>query len=419
MQRIGWKGAATALLAAAMVVPAITPLSAGAMAAPGPRSALVGLAGPLHHVGMALERPSHASPVTMLGVGPLAATLDVTPTATITPTDTITPTATLTPTATVTPTATLTPTPPATNTPLPTATSTPQPTNTPTPRPTSTPTPRPVAVQLLTVGVYVLAKGHEQRVRNETLGTRVRLKMVVRVANAPHGVRVTAAWALRGAVGGKSYLRYQRDFTLHNGRTGVYDDVALPASGFAAGSYLFVGTITYHGRVQQKATVLRVSAQTTTGFQSKRVHYAHLRLTVPGFWFVDFQKDSKGQAATGRDTLLMFSNTRRAAVSVVSVALNTTPSAADLHAFPPLVLNQVFGSVTNVKVLSYKATIDGHDVFGAEGDVSIGGRPSHAIAIVTNKKRQLYAFTVVNYFKQAQASEIAAGLAAVFGSKLD
>jgi hypothetical protein len=275
-------------------------------------------------------------------------------------------------------------------------------------------------VQLVEVGVYALPKGHEKRVKSEALGTRIRLKIVVRVSNAPKGgVRFVASWALRGSGAGKTFLSYHRAFTLHNGRFGVYDDVVLPNRGLAAGAYLFVGSVTFHGRVQQKATMLHVTVQVTPGLQPRRVHYAHLRLTVPGHWFLDFQKDSKGRPATGPDTLFMFSDTRRAAVSVVSVALNTTPSTADLAAFPPLVLNQVFGGVTNVKTISYKAQIDGHDVFAAEGDVKVAGRPSHAIAIVTNKKRQFYAFTVVNYFKQAQPSEIAAGLAAIFGSKLD
>ena len=149
------------------------------------------------------------------------------------------------------------------------------------------------------------------------------------------------------------------------------------------------------------------------------VHYAHLRLTVPPGWRLDHARDSSGRAATGTDTLTMFSDSRRAAVFVVSVLLPTTPSSADLHGLPPLVLQQEFKSVTNVKTLNFKDQIDGHDVFAAQGSVSIANHPSLAIALVTNKNRWLYAFTVVNYFKLALPSEIHAGLAAIFGAKLD
>jgi hypothetical protein len=55
----------------------------------------------------------------------------------------------------------------------------------------------------------------------------------------------------------------------------------------------------------------------------------------------------------------------------------------------------------------------------AQGNVLIANHPSLATAIVTNKNRWLYAFTVANYFKRALPSEIHAALAAIFGAKLD
>ena len=59
------------------------------------------------------------------------------------------------------------------------------------------------------------------------------------------------------------------------------------------------------------------------------------------------------------------------------------------------------------------------DVFAAQGTVMLANQPSLAIAIVTNKQRWLYAFTVVNYAKLALPREIHAALAAIFGAKLD
>ena len=53
------------------------------------------------------------------------------------------------------------------------------------------------------------------------------------------------------------------------------------------------------------------------------------------------------------------------------------------------------------------------------GDVTLAKRASWALAIVTNKKRQFYAFTLVDFGKSAPAKEIHDGLAAVFGAKLD
>jgi hypothetical protein len=101
------------------------------------------------------------------------------------------------------------------------------------------------------------------------------------------------------------------------------------------------------------------------------------------------------------------------------VLLRRRPSSADLRGLPPIVLQQEFTGVTNVKPLYFKDQIDGHDVFAAQGNVSIANHPSVAIAIVTTKNRWLYAFTVANYFKLALPSEIRAALAAIFGAKLD
>jgi hypothetical protein len=328
----------------------------------------------------------------------------VTPTATITPTATatVTPTATITPTAaaTVTPTATITP-------PVPTATLGP-------------------AVQMLAVGIYVVQRGSEQRVTTAPLGMRVRLKMSVVVANAPPGgIPVTASWELRGIPQpkrglpqGKVFLSYHHPFVLYNGPKGLYFEVTLPARHFATGAYLFVGAITFQGRLQQRATLFHVAGQILTQ-HPLRVHYAHLRLTLPSGWHLDRARDSSGRVATGQNTLTMFSDSRHAAVFVVSVLLPRTPGSADLHSLPPIVLQQEFKGVTSVKPLYFKDQIDGHDVFAAQGNVSIANRPSLAIAIVTNKNRRLYAFTVANYSKLALPGEIHAALAAIFGAKLD
>jgi hypothetical protein len=229
---------------------------------------------------------------------------------------------------------------------------------------------------------------------------------------------VIASWELRGIPQGKVFLSYHHPFVLSDGRMGLYFDVTLPGHHFATGAYLFVGTITFQGRLQQRATMLHVAGQILTQ-HPLRVHYAHLRLTVPPGWHLDRTRESSGRAATGKDTLTMVSDSRHAAVFVGSVLLPTTPSSADLHGLPPIVLQQEFKDVTNVKTLYFKDQIDGHDVFAVQGNVSLANRPSLAIAIVTNKKRQLYAFTVANYFKLALPSEIHAALAAIFGAKLD
>jgi hypothetical protein len=274
-------------------------------------------------------------------------------------------------------------------------------------------------VQVLAVGIYVVKGGHEQHVTKAPLGMPVRLKTIVMVANAPQGgVPVIASWELRGIPQGKVFLSYHHPFVLSDGRAGLYFDVKLPARHFATGAYLFVGAITFQGRLQQRATMFHVAGQILTQ-HPLRVHYAHLRLTVPPGWRLDRARDGSGRVATGKNTLTLFSDSRHAALFVVSLLLRRRPSSADLHGLPPLVLQQEFRGVTNVKPLFFKDQIDGHDVFAAQGDVSIANHPSLAIAIVTNKNRWLYAFTVANYFKLALPSEIRAALAAIFGAKLD
>jgi hypothetical protein len=340
--------------------------------------------GALQQAGVTLRQIGSVGHVSKAGVEVVApaASLVVTPTATAT----VTPTGA----ATVTPTATI----------------------------TLTATPGP-SVQVLAVGIYVVTRGHEQHVTKAPLGMPVRLKMIVVVANAPPGgVPVIASWELRGVPQGTVFLSYHQRFVLHDGRVGLYFDVTLPGRHFATGAYLVAGTITFQGRVQQKATMFHVAGQILTQ-HPVRVHYAHLRLTVPPGWHLDRTRDSSGRAATGKDTLTMVSDSRHAVVFVVSGLLPTPPSSADLHGLPPIVLQQEFRGVTNVKTLFFKDQIDGHDVFAAQGNVSIANRPSLAIAIVTNKKRRLYAFTVADYFKLALPSEIRTALAAIFGANLD
>jgi hypothetical protein len=384
-------GAVVALLAAVMV--AGVPASNEAQAARAMDANREQPGGALQQAGVTRRQIGPVGRVSNAGVGAgaPAASLQVTPTATAT----LAPTAPITPvaTATVTPTAPITP-----------------------PTPAATPGP---SVQVLAVGIYVLKGGQEQRVTRAPLGMPVRLKMIVVVTNAPQGgVPVVASWELRGMPQGKVFLSYHHPFVLSDGRMGLYFDVTLPGHHFATGAYLFVGAITFQGRLQQRATMFHVAGQILTQ-HPLRVHYAHLRLTIPPGWHLDRGRDSSGRVATGKDTLTLFSDSRRAALFVVSVLLPKAPSSADLHGLPPLVLEQEFKGVTNVKPLYFKDQIDGHDVFAAQGDVSIANHPSLAIAIVTNKNRWLYAFTVANYSKLAQPSEIHAALAAIFGAKLD
>jgi hypothetical protein len=384
-------GAVVALLAAVMV--AGVPASKEVQAARAMDANREQPGGALRQAGVTLRQIGPVGRVSNPGVEAVApaASLVVTPTAT----------ATLTPTATITPVATATVTPTATITPL---------------TPAATPGP---SVQVLAVGIYVVKGGQEQRVTKAPLGMPVRLKMIVVVANAPQGgVPVIASWELRGIPQGKVFLSYHHPFVLSDGREGLYFDVTLPGQHFATGAYLFVGAITFQGRLQQRATMFHVAGQILTQ-HPLRVHYAHLRLTVPPGWHLDRGRDRSGRLATGQDTLTLFSNSRRAALFVVSVLLPKAPSSADLHGLPPLVLQQEFKGVTNVKPLYFKDQIDGHDVFAAQGNVAIVNHPSMAIAIVTNKNRRLYAFTVANYFKRALPSEIHAALAAIFGAKLD
>jgi hypothetical protein len=384
-------GAVVALLAAVMV--ASVPASKEAQAARAIDANREQPGGALQQAGVTLRQIGPVGRASNARVGAVApaASLDVTPTvtATLTPTATITPVAT----ATVTSTATITP-----------------------PTPAATPGP---SVQVLAVGIYVVTGGHEQHVTKAPLGMPVRLKTIVMVANAPQGgVPVIASWELRGIPQGKVFLSYHHPFVLHDGRVGLYFDVTLPGHHFATGAYLFVGAITFQGRLQQKATMFHVAGQIHAQ-HPLRVHYAHLRLTVPPGWHLDRARDSSGRVATGKDTLTLFSASRHAALFVVSLLLPKAPSSADLHGLPPLVLQQEFKRVTNVKPLYFKDQIDGHDVFAAQGNVSIANHPSLAIAIVTNKNRWLYAFTVANYLKRALPSEIHAALAAIFGAKLD
>jgi len=437
------RGAVAALIAAVLLTGAPAYGAVGATEAVGATGA-VGVTGAsrgefaaaLHRTGamMRVAVARRQLPRVPGAAAPFAAPRDVSGTATATPFVLIPPLPTTTPlpttvTAPVTPTATpavtSTATALATATPPPTATPSPRPpTRTPrptqTPRPTAVPptaTPRAIGVKLVAVEVATLNHGREQRVNTAALGTTLRLRIVVAVSGLGRDAhtRVTATWALR------SILRYSRDFSLTNGRMALYDDVVLPTQGLAMGAYFFTGSIAYHGAVQEATTVLHVVGEGTVQ-QATRVHYAHLRLTVPRGWKIDFKKDSSGRAATGPSSLIMFSPSNRAAVSVVSVALKSIPSSADLHAFPQLVLQQEFDKVTNAKVLNVKSQIDGQDVFAAQANVTLqagDNRTSQALALVTDKNRQLYAFTVVDLFNQAPRGEIQDALAAILGSKLD
>src|SRR5919199_2509998 len=210
-------GAVVALLAAVLV--AGVPASKEAQAARAIDANREQPGGALQQAGVTLRPIGTVGRVSNAGVEAVApvASLDVTPTAPITPTAT----ATLTPTAIITP-----------------------------PTPTATLGP---SVQVLAVGIYVVKSGQEQRVTKVPLGMPVRLKTIVVVANAPPGgVPVIASWELRGIPHGKVFPGYHRRFVLQNGQWGVYFDVTLPARRFARGAYLFVGAITFQGRLQQR-----------------------------------------------------------------------------------------------------------------------------------------------------------------------
>ena len=424
MANMGRKGVAVALLAALVAgVPADGARAAGG--APGPIATALRGAGDA--LGLAAHRGSvyvtgsprqeAATPAVSTAISTAVSTAPTTPT---TAPPLMTPTAVTIVTPTTPTTAPpLTPTTPTTpTTPAPPATATPAPSATPLPRPTNTPRPRHVVVRVLSVGVYTVTRAGERGVTTAGLTAPIRLKIVVLVQNAPRaGVSVIALWSLRSATG-KTVLSDQRTFLLANGRTGLYDDVVLPDQGLGTGSYVFQGGVLYQGRLLRATTPLRVTGQQLSPEQ-RHVHYAHLRLTAPVGWTLDFSRNSSGRRATGPDSLIMFSATRRAAVSVVSVRLRKTPSNADLRAFPALVLQQEFNGVDNIKPLAFKSRIDGHDVFAAQGGVTVNGRTSTAVAIVTNKGRQFYAFTVVNLFRRAPAGEIQAGLTSIFGARLD
>src|SRR5919197_486003 len=270
-------GATLALLAAVMVAGA--PASNEAQAARAMDANRGQPGGAVQQAGVTLRPIGSVGHVSNAGVEAVApvASLDVTPTATITP-----------------------------------------------PTPATTPGP---SVQVLAVGIYVVRGGHEQHVTKAPLGMPVRLKTIVMVANAPpSGVPVIASWELRGIPQGKVFLSYHHPFVLHDGRVGLYFDVTLPGHHFATGAYLFVGAITFQGRLQQKATMFHVAGQILTQ-HPMRVHYAHLRLTVPPGWRLDRARDSSGRAATSKDTLTIISASRHAAVFVVSLLLPTTPSS--------------------------------------------------------------------------------------------
>lgn len=253
------------------------------------------------------------------------------------------------------------------------------------------------------------------------LGQSIRLKITILVTNAPvAGIAIRASWQLAGNLHGKPFLRYQQTFTLRNGRKGLFYDIVVPSRGFSAGGYYFTGTIAYGGQLRQLAATTLFGVRGQIAAPAQRVHYAHLHITVPQGWTLDLQRDSQGHAASGSNSLIMFSPSRRAAVTVVSVRLTRLPTTAELRTFPAAVLQQEFGSgISNVKTLTVKSRIDGHDVFAVQGDVTIGGRASQAVVLVTAKERQFYAFTVVNIFKEAPLGELNNGFAATFGAKLD
>ena len=364
-----------------------------------------------------------ATPVSTVTSAPMATEVPTaSATATVQSTDTNTatprPTHTPTPRPTHTPTPTNTATPSPTNTPRPTNTATPSPTNTP--LPTATPTPRVLRVDLVSVGLYVLKNGHEQRVKTVKLGQSIRLKITILVKNAPAaGVAVRASWQLAGSLHGKPFLQYQQTFTVRNGRKGLFYDIVVPSRGFSAGGYYFTGALVYGGRLRQLVATTLFNVHGQIAAPAQRVHYAHLHITVPQGWTVDLQSDSQGRAATGPNSLIMFSPSRRAAVTAVSVRLTRIPTTAELRTFPAAVLQQEFGNISNVKTLTVKSRIDGHAVFAVQGDVTIGGRASQAVALVTAKERQFYAFSVVNIYKDAPLGELNSGFAAIFGSRLD
>jgi probable HAF family extracellular repeat protein len=234
----------------------------------------------------------------------------------------------------------------------------------------------------------------------------------VRLTAAPGTFRPGASLSLRAS----GLIRAQTGRASRKGGANLRLTVPVTAQ---TGNYII--TVSGPAGSPHASGVITVAASTILAYQTRSTrrpthtstrHYAHLHLTVPPGWHLD-------RAATGKNALTVFSDSRHAALFVVSVLLPKTPSSADLQGLPPTVLQQEFKGVTNITPLSFKDQIDGHKVFAAQGSVSIANRPSLAIAIVTNKNRWIYAFTVANYSKQALPSEIHAALAAIFGAKLD
>ncbi len=371
--------------------------------------------------------PLAALPDTALFARPLAAPADVTSTMTTMPataTQTAVPTSTPGPTKTPTPRPTKTPRPTHTPTPTPTDTNTPLPTDTPTPTdtatPTDTPTPPPVEVQMVSLGVYQLVKGKEQRLLTIPLGSPVRLKIVVQVANAPAtGVKVKATFEIRGPLGKRIFFQDSHSYVVMNGATGLYYDLVLSPQDLSRGDYLFTGLVAFHGTVQQKATRFKLSGQPPTTVVL-RVHYAHMHITVPPGWKLNYQTDSQGRPATGVDSLLMVADTRHALAAIQSQHIKTIPTTAELRTVPADLLKQAFSAKpADIQTLYFKSQIDGHDVFAAQSDIALNGRTSQAIVIVTLKLHEFYTIVVLNAFKQATPQEMRAAFAAIFGAKLD
>ena len=364
-----------------------------------------------------VQSPTSTAQASLAATGTATATATALVPAAPTVTASATPQPTITATAAVRRRATSTPRP----RPRPTRTATPTPRPTRTPLPTATPTPRVLKVTLLSVGIYTTKNGHQRRVSTVALGQMVRLKINVRVSNAPAtGVAVNATWRLQGLDRGKPLLEYGQAFTIKSGLTGLFYDLVVPTRNFANGGYYFSGSIAYQGRLQRLetgTTLFHVNGE--IALPAQRVHYAHLKIDVPAGWILDFQRRSNGNPTTGRDSLIMFSPSRRAALSVVSVELSRVPSVSDLRAFPALILEREFGTVTDSKRLNVKSAIDGHDVFAAQGTVQIAGRASRVVALVTNKNRQFYAFSVIDIYNLASRTEINDGFSTVFSSTLD
>jgi hypothetical protein len=273
---------------------------------------------------------------------------------------------------------------------------------------------------MVSLGVYQLVKGKEQRLLTIPLGSPVRLKIVVQVTNAPAaGVEAKATFEIRGPLGKRIFFQDSHSYVVMNGSTGLYYDLVLSQQDLTRGDYLFTGLVSFHGTVQQKATRFKVTGQPPTAIVT-RVHYAHMHLTVPPGWKLNYQTDSQGRPATGVDSLLMVSDTRHALTAIQSQHLKATPTTDDLRNVPADLLKQAFSAKpADIKTLYFKSQIDGNDVFAAQSDIALNGRTSQAIVIVTLKKQEFYTIIVLNAFKQATAQELHAAFASIFGAKLD